>query len=235
MITPWLFQAIVLRDSDDTTNIPIVRETGTATIDVTIDEKLNFHQQVSTLCRKAGAQLRVIQRLCGYLDQPSRLSIFRCFVLSHFNYRSLVWNFCGRVHTARIERIQYRALKFVYNDFDSSYDKLLTFTKIPTLELSRKRTILVEVYKAVNKLSPSFMWDLFHMKDVKYNLRNCNNLCLKQCRTKKYGQDSLSNYRVLICGIWNWKCVKIREHSEKALRTGVSHCVNVVCVYWAQV
>jgi len=90
-----------------------------------------------------------------------------------------------------MERIQYRALKLVYNDFDSSYDKPLTRAKLPNLELSRKRTILVEVYKAVNKLSPSFMWDLFHVKDVKNNLRNCNNLCVKQCRTKKYEQDSL--------------------------------------------
>jgi hypothetical protein len=196
---PTKFQAIVLRDSGDTTNIPIgdsniTSEKQVQLLGVTIDEKLNFHQQVNTLCRKAGAQLRVLQRLSGYLDQPSRLSIFRCFVLSHFNYCSLVWNFCGAVHTARMERIQYRALKFVYNDFDSSYDKLLTRAKLPTLELSRKRAILVEVYKAVNKLSPSFMWDLFHVKDVKYNLRNCNSLCVKQCRTKKYGQDSLSNY-----------------------------------------
>ena len=71
---------------------------------------------------------------------------------------------------------------------------LLSRAKLPTLELSRKRAVLVEVYKAVNKLSPSFMWDLFHVKDSNYNLRNSNNLNAKQCRTKKYGQDSLSNY-----------------------------------------
>jgi len=32
---------------------------------------------------------------------------------------------------------------------DSSYDNLLTHAKLPTLELSHKRAILVEVYKAV--------------------------------------------------------------------------------------
>ena len=107
----------------------------------------------------------------------------------------IVENFCGEeVHTDRIESIQYRALKVIYNDFDSSYDKLLTRPELPTLELFRKRATLVEVYKTVNKLSPSFMCELFDEKDVKYNLRNCNNICVKQCRTKKYGQDSLSNY-----------------------------------------
>ena len=101
-----------------------------------------------------------------------------------------------------MERIQYRALKFVYNDFNSSYQELLSRAKLPTLELSRKRAVLAEVYKkkAVNKLSPSFMWDLFHVKDSNYNLRNSNNLNVKQCRTKKYGQDSLSNYSAKL---WN--------------------------------
>ena len=65
---PTKFQAIVLRDSDDNTctNIPIgdkniTSEKQVQLLGVTIDEKLNFHQQVSTLCRKAGAQLRVLQ------------------------------------------------------------------------------------------------------------------------------------------------------------------------------
>jgi len=37
------------------------------------------------------------------------------------------------VHRAGMERIQYRALKCIYNDFDSSCDKLLTRAKLPIL------------------------------------------------------------------------------------------------------
>jgi len=71
---PIKFQAIVLRDSDDTTNIliddsNIMSEKQLQLLGVTIDE--NFHQQVSTLCRKASALLRVLQRLSGYLDQTT--------------------------------------------------------------------------------------------------------------------------------------------------------------------
>ena len=236
---PTKFQAIVLRDSDDNTNIPIADKNITSEkqvqlLGVTINEKLNFHQQVSTLCRKAGAQLRVLQRLAGYLDQPSRLSIFRCFILSHFNYCSLVWNLCGAVHTARMERIQYRALKFVYNDFNSCYQELLSRAKLPTLELSRKRAVLVEVYKAVNKLSPSFMWDLFHVKDSNYNLRNSNNLNVKQCRTKKYGQDSLSNYGAKL---WNAlpnelkECKDLVTFRERVKNWNELLCKCSICVY----
>ena len=61
---PTKFHAIVLRDSVDTTNIPIgdnniTSEKQVQLLGVTIDEKLNVHQQVRTLCRKLGAQVRV--------------------------------------------------------------------------------------------------------------------------------------------------------------------------------
>ena len=77
---------------------------------------------------------------------------------------------------------------------------LLEKAGLPTLELSRKRAILIEVFKSVNHLSPSFMWDLFIPKDTSYGLRMSNQLLLKQCRTTKYGLNSLSQ-----CGakLWN--------------------------------
>ena len=113
-----------------------------------------------------------------HIDEISRMSIFRCFVLSNFNYCSMVWNFCGAKYTSTMERIQFRALKFVYNDFNTSYTELLARSNLPTLLLHRKREILVEVFKSVNKMSPSCMWDLFKVKDITYNLRSNRNVCL---------------------------------------------------------
>ena len=87
------------------------------------------------------------------------MTIFRSFVLS--NYCSLVWNFCEAAHTSKMERIPYRALICIYNDVSTSNEELLARANLPTLELHRKREILVEVFKYVNNISPYFMWDLF--------------------------------------------------------------------------
>ena len=125
------------------------------------------------------------------IDEISRMIIFRCFVLGNFNYCSLVWYFCGAEYTHKMERIQFRALKFVYNDFNTSYTQLLARANLPTLQLHRKREILVEVFKSVNKMSPSFMWDLFKVKYITYNLRSNRNVCLNHCRTKRYGRWTL--------------------------------------------
>ena len=117
-----------------------------------ISANTHFHQHVSILCRKAGARLRILQRLSSHIDEHYRMTIFRSFVL--INYCSLVWNFCETAHTSKMERIQFRALKYIYNDVSTSYEELLARANLPTLELHRKREILVEVFKSVDNISP---------------------------------------------------------------------------------
>ena len=117
-----------------------------------ISANTHFHQHVGILCRKAGARLRILQRLSSYIDEHYRMTIFRSFVL--INYCSLVWKFCEAAHTSKMERIQFRALKYIYNDVSTSYEELLARANLPTLELHRKREILVEVFKSVDNISP---------------------------------------------------------------------------------
>ena len=117
-----------------------------------ISANTHFHQHVSILCRKVGARLRILQRLSSYIDEHYRMTIFRSFVL--INYCSLVWNFCEAAYTSKMERIQFRALKYIYNDVSTSYEELLARTNLPTLELHRKREIPVEVFKSVDNISP---------------------------------------------------------------------------------
>ena len=166
---------------------------------VILDKNLSFNEQISQLCRKAASQLAVLQRLSKHLDYKARMAIFRCFILSHFGYCNLVWHFCGVSNTAKLERLQYRALKFVHQDWNSSYEDLLERSQLPTLELARTRSILLEVYKAVKHISPSFMWNLFTPKESRYNLRNKNQLCINHSRTKG-GMNSLSIYGAKL---WN--------------------------------
>ena len=117
-----------------------------------ISANTHFHQHVSILCRKAGARLRILQSFSSYIDEHYRMTIFRSFVL--INYCSLVWNFGEAAHTSKMERIQFRALKYIYIDVSTSYEELLARANLPTLELHRKREILVEVFKSVDNISP---------------------------------------------------------------------------------
>jgi hypothetical protein len=57
-------------------------------------------------------------------------------------------------------KMQSRGLKFIYDDTDSTYEELLTKSKLPTLKIRRIRTIAIETFKIGNKTSPLYLHDL---------------------------------------------------------------------------
>ena len=87
---------------------------------VTIDFQLNFNVQVSNICKKASKQLNVLKRIGKHLCRLGKLNIYHSFILSNFDYCPLTWHFCGEVNTKKIEKIQERALRFIYSDYSSS-------------------------------------------------------------------------------------------------------------------
>jgi hypothetical protein len=66
----------------------------------------------------------------------------------------LAWHFCTEKNCKKIEKVQERALRFVYEDYHSSYDNLLKKAKVPSLQIRRMRTMALETFKIMNKLSP---------------------------------------------------------------------------------
>ena len=120
--------------------------------------------------------------------------------MCHFNYCPLVWHFCGVTNTKKLEQLQKRALKFIFNDKDYSYPELLQKANIPTLEIGRLRLIATEIYKAIHKETPQYISDIFTLKKDNYNLRHKNNITIPLVRTTRYGLNSL---RYQGSKIWN--------------------------------
>ena len=99
-----------------------------------------------------------------------------------------------------IEKIQYQALKYVYNDFISSYAILRSKAKRPLLYVERLRVLILEVFKAINKIGPQYMYDMFKVKCNTHNLRLENTLVIPKYNTIKYGKQSISYQG---CKVWN--------------------------------
>ena len=74
-----------------------------------------------------------------------------------------------------MEKIQFRALKFIYDDTDSTYEELLAKSKLPTLKIRRIITIAIETFKIVNKNSPLYLHDLITIKQSNFSFRYQNN------------------------------------------------------------
>ena len=61
---------------------------------------------------------------------------------------------------------QERALRFIYNDYNSDYDTLLLNSKMPTLRLRRLRTMAL-AFKILNHPGPVYLNDLLNFKNHK--------------------------------------------------------------------
>ena len=61
----------------------------------------------------------------------------------------------------KIEAIQKRALRFMFNDYESSYEDLLKKSGKPSMNLRRTRSLCMEIYKTINNTNPEFMKSLF--------------------------------------------------------------------------
>jgi hypothetical protein len=70
-----------------------------------------------------------------------------------------------------MEKIQERALRFIYEDYDSSDEDLLQKSKLPSLKIRRIRTIAIETFKIIHRKSPQYLHDLIDIKARSYNPR----------------------------------------------------------------
>ena len=117
-------------------NTTITSQNCVEVLGVSIDKHLTFNDHISSSCSKAVRQLNAFARISKHLNLDSRRVIHQSFILSNFNYCPLVWHFCGKTNNKKLEKIQERSLRILYNDYDSTYEDLLCNNRSSTLLLS---------------------------------------------------------------------------------------------------
>ena len=100
----------------------------------------------------------------------------------------------------KLERLQERALRFVYNDKVSSYEELLTKGDFLSLSMYRIYFLAIEVFKCFKGLNPEYLNELFEKKHISYNLRNSDLIVQQKFDTKTHGYKSFSYFGAKV---WN--------------------------------
>ena len=238
---PKKFQSMLLRSRKPVTenmdisisSSPISVSDSIKVLGIHVDNKLNFNEHIQFMCRKAGRQLNVLQRMRGVLDFKARLCIYKSFILSNFAYCPVVWMFCGKVNLAMVEKIQERALRFVCKDFVSSYEDLLNKCDLDTIKLMSLRHLETEVFKCVHSLNPNYLNSMFQLKETHYDFRKFSTLIRPRINTTTYG---IRSFRYFGSKIWDMlpnsckSAVTLAEFKELLNKWYGPTCKCSICV-----
>ena len=124
-----------------------------------------------------------------------------------------MWHFCSKKSVNKTERIQYRVLQFLQNDYDSDYNTLLKKSDKFSMEIRRRRPMALEIFESLNHLNPSFMNILFNKRN---NInRRKNDLVIFRQKTITFGSNSL---RCLSPHIWNTLPENTKEITSNLLQ-----------------
>ena len=117
------------------------------------DDKLNFTSHISNICIKASQKVCVLLRLRNLIPCKAKLLIYKSSILPHLTYCHLVWHNCRSSDSRKIERIQERALRAVFNSHSESYENLLVRAELPSL-LNRRLQDIIIYFNVQSKIWP---------------------------------------------------------------------------------
>ena len=180
---------------------------------VIIDNKLSFKPHIENMCKKVSQKSKAIFRIRPYINLNGAKMLYNAFIKSIFNYCPLVWTSgCDILSNALINRTHCRSLRAVYQNHSLSYAELLSLYNCSSIHVDNIRHMLTEVYKAIHKINPSFMWDIFLQKNDNYNLRVGQRLKLPPTNTKTYGTNGFA-FRASIL----WNCLPHEIKNSKSI------------------
>ena len=156
----------------------------------------------SKLCRKVSAQINIPNRLESILSLKTKESLYRSFILPNFYHCNHVWHHCGKRNTTKIEKVNGKALRYVYNNKHASYQHLLERIRLPPWNLEEFKTCYWQNIKVSRtKHHRQLEINLINLRSFKYNLKRQEYvLSLPKVKTIKYG---LKSWRYFAAKKWN--------------------------------
>ena len=116
----------------------------------------------------------------------------KAFILSQFGYCPLVWMFDSRKLNHRINNIHERALRIVYKDRESSFEKLLEKDDSVKIHERNIQTLGIELYKVAFRLSLKIMNEVFILNSQP-SYPGQAEFISRNVKTVSYGTETLTH------------------------------------------
>ena len=99
------------------------------------------------------------------MDFTKRRLLVNAFFYSQFNYCQLDWMCHNRTNNNKINRLQERCLRLIYNDKKSYFKDLLEKDDSVSIHHISLRTLAIELFKVLKGLSPIIFAEAFPVRE----------------------------------------------------------------------
>ena len=126
---------------------------------------------ISRICAKVSNQVFVLSRFKNLVLMDTRCKLKKAFICSYFRYCSSVWYFCRASDREKLELLNKRALRAVYNDQASIYEQLLERVGQCSLNDMRIQDHLLLTFKVIHGFNlPKYLTDMIRLRPFVKNL-----------------------------------------------------------------
>ena len=143
---------------------------------VTFDTALTMSEHVTSLCKSINFLLWNLARIRRFIDHGAASNAMRALVLSKLDYANALLSGCRSKDIARLQRLQNRAARIVFQvpRRSSTTPLLKSLHWLPIKKRIQFKTLLY-IFKALNGLSPDYLCDCITIyvpqrKDLRSNM-----------------------------------------------------------------
>ena len=131
--------------------------------------KISFPLMSILLSAKQLKKLNAVIKIIHYMKKNQKGILLSSFIISYFSHRLLIWMFCSKKSTKKINTVHERSLRIILKDREPPHPLLLEGAHQITFHQRYISSLMIKVYGH----SPDIMNDIFKLRENMYkNLRN---------------------------------------------------------------
>ena len=148
-----------------------------------------------------------------YMSLSKKKKLVSSFFNSQFNYCPLKWMFHSRIINNKINRLHEMCLCLLCGDKSPSFEKLIEQDKSVTIHTRNLEILATEMFKVYRNISPPIFSEIFHGRDIDYNLRINSDFAVPNVRSVFHVRGSIS---YLSSKIWDIVPLELKKLANAA-------------------
>lgn len=186
-----------------------------------------WNDQLKQISKKVSSYLWLLSKIRSYLSIEHRLLFYKAYIKPHLEYCSVVWSNTSNCNINTITKLQRRACKIIlsneYSGLQEAYERLGILSFDQSVFLNKAKIM----YKVHYNLAPSYLQELFQMRDVNLDNTTCN---LRSVTQKNYllpqAKCNLFKGSFSFSGAVVWNSIPVCIKNSQSLDTFMKKCTN---------